>query len=106
MVLILFQLDLDYLDVQAPNFFQRDIFVESTGKRHLLFYTERQLELLAKAKIWYMDGTFRVVNQPWVQMFSVHAFVKSAHHMKQIPLMFCLMSGKSKDDYYQVNIFT
>jgi len=56
-----------------------------------------------------MDGTFRVVNKPWEQLFSIHAFVKSGDKIKQIPLVFAIMSGKSTDDYYEVchtkNIF-
>ena len=57
---------LDYLDEKAPDFFQKDVVVGDN--RHLIFYTERQLQLLAKAKTWYMDGTFKIVNHPWQQM--------------------------------------
>jgi len=53
-----------------------------------------------------MDGTIKVVNQPWQQLFSIHAFVRSGDAMKQIPLVFCFMSGKSKDDYYAVSTVT
>ncbi|XP_062580148.1 uncharacterized protein LOC134242130 [Saccostrea cucullata] len=49
-----------------------------------------------------MDGTFRCVNNPWKQLFSIHGFVKSGSHIKQIPLVFVIMSGKRKEDYYQV----
>jgi hypothetical protein len=51
------------------------------------------MELLGKAKIWYMDGTFRVVKDPFQQLFSIHAFVRSGDNMKQIPLVFVIMSG-------------
>ncbi|CAG2211533.1 unnamed protein product [Mytilus edulis] len=95
-----FELDLDYLDQKAPDFYQKDVVVGNN--RHLIFYTDRQLQLLAKAKTWYMDGTFRIVNAPWMQMFSIHAFVRSGDSMKQVPLVFCFMSGKSQEDYYQV----
>jgi len=53
-----------------------------------------------------MDDTFKVVNHPWQQLFSIHAFVRSGDAMKQIPLVFCFMSGKSKDDYYAVSTVT
>ena len=63
------------------------------NRRHLLFCTDNQMELLGKAKIWYMDGTFRVVKDPFQQLFSIHAFVRSGDNMKQIPLVFVIMSG-------------
>jgi hypothetical protein len=84
-------------------FFKEDIVVGD--RRHLLFYTDNQLDLQGKAKIWYMDGTFRVVKDPFQQLFSINAFVQSGDNMKQIPLVFVIMSGKSTEDYYQVCIY-
>jgi hypothetical protein len=52
-----------------------------------------------------MDGTFRVVKDPFQQLFSTHAFVRSDDNMKQIPLVFVFMSGKSTEDYYRVYIY-
>ncbi|XP_055959012.1 uncharacterized protein LOC126830017 isoform X1 [Patella vulgata] len=49
-----------------------------------------------------MDATFRVINKPYSQLFSIHAFVKAGETTKQVPLVFCVMSGKSQDDYYKV----
>ncbi|XP_062579977.1 uncharacterized protein LOC134241973 [Saccostrea cucullata] len=57
------EIEHEFLDQQCPGFFRRDLDVGNN--RHLIFYTDRQMELLAKAKTWYMDGTFRVVNNPW-----------------------------------------
>ena len=93
---MLLQLDIDFIHNKAAGFLQR---------RHLILFSDRELELLACAKIWYMDGTFRVVNNPWQQLFSIHAFIKSGNSMKQIPLVFCVMSGKRKEDYYEVCYF-
>ena len=36
------------------------------------------LQLLAKAKVWYIDSTFKVVKEPLTQLLSIHFFVKSA----------------------------
>ncbi|XP_033759427.1 uncharacterized protein LOC117341641 [Pecten maximus] len=64
--------------------------------------SDRQIGLLEKTRTWYMDGTFRMVNEPWTQLFSMHGFVKSDDNMKQIHLAFCFMSGKREEDYYAV----
>ena len=61
-----------------------------TKQRHLMFAINRQLTLLARARTWYVDGTFHVVTQLW----SIHAFVRVDDEMKQVPLVFVLMSSR------------
>ena len=43
-------------------------------------WRSRQLELLAKAKTWYMymDGTFRVLNQPYIEACSCSPYMPSS----------------------------
>ena len=50
----------------------------------------------------YANATFCVVKAPFTQLFGMHAFVKSGSRVKQVPLAFCLMSGKRKVDYVAV----
>ncbi|XP_055959191.1 uncharacterized protein LOC126832014 isoform X1 [Patella vulgata] len=94
-------LDEDFIDHSAPGFYQKRVKVGE--RRHHIFCTDRQMQLLARAKTWYMDATFRVVNKPWSQLFSIHAFIKTGETTRQLPLVFCVMSGKSQDDYYKLN---
>ena len=54
------QLDIDFIHNKAPGFLQRDLIVGD--HRHLILFSDRQPELLACAKIWYMDDTFHSVS--------------------------------------------
>ena len=58
-----------------------------------------QLELLSKAKTWYIDGTFKLIRQPFTQLLTVNAFVRSGDAAKQVPFVYVLMSSCRKKDY-------
>ena len=100
-ILSFLQIDLDYIGSGIPETFYRED-VRHSDRRHLIFATDRQLELLSKVRTWYIDGTFKIVSKPFTQLLSIHGFVKSDGEMKQLPLVFALMSGKSKRDYKKV----
>ena len=53
--------------------------------------TDQQLRLLEKAKTCYIDGTFK-------QLLTINAFVRSEGCIKQVPLVFVVMSGRKKKD--------
>ena len=92
-----FEINTEYI---PENFLRGDIKVND--RRHLVFATNHMLNILSRAKIWYLDGTFKIVKAPFVQLFSIHAFVKSDSGIKQLPLVFVVMSGKRKKDYRKV----
>ena len=68
----------------------------------VIFCSERQLEVLSKTKTWYIDATFKLCRHPFSQLLTVNAFVKNHDHVKQVPLVFALMSGRKKGDYKAV----
>ena len=92
--IVQFQLAEDFL---PEGFVKSDIRVDD--QRHLIFATDGQLNLLADAKRWYLDGTFKVVKKPFVQLFSIQAFLREDEAMKQVPLVFILMSRRKTKRY-------
>ena len=92
-----FELNYDHL---PDNFVSADISVGD--RRHLVMYTEPQLKLMKRTKRWYIDATFKIVKAPFMQLLSVHGFVKHGENYKQVPLAYALMSGRKKNDYRAV----
>lgn len=64
----------------------------------MILTSEKQLEVLQKAKTWYMDATFKLCRRPFTQLLTLNAFIKNDDHVKQVPLVFAIMSGKKKRD--------
>jgi hypothetical protein len=44
-------------------------------QRHIICYTDKQVRLLATSRWWYMDGTFKIVKNPFIQLWTINAFI-------------------------------
>ena len=93
---LLFELDME----RVTNFIQADIRIRL--KRHLIFATSGQLQLLNQALYWYVDGTFNIVRRPFEQLWIIHALIASGSKYKQEPLLYALMSRRRISDYTSV----
>jgi hypothetical protein len=110
--------------VSSQDFLRADISV-SVGEnhhRHLIFPTKEQIDKLRTTERIYLDGrvqsvlywqnvnqsyislgTFKLVKKgPFKQLFSLHAFIRKDNLIKQVPLMFILMSRRTAKGYNKV----
>ena len=55
--------DFELLHEHIPTDFHHCADVQHSGMRHLVLANDEQLKLLSKAKMWYVDATFKVVKQ-------------------------------------------
>ncbi|XP_033103417.1 uncharacterized protein LOC117106173, partial [Anneissia japonica] len=92
-----FVLDHDHF---PPDFFKKDVHVDQ--QRHVVFASDQMLTLLHRARNWYLDATFKLVREPFMQLFSIHSFVKCNECIKQVPLTFAMMSSRRMEDYVAV----
>lgn len=94
--------DLDFELVKEclpPGFLQADLTVKE--RSHLIFARQEQLNTLARAKSWYVDGTFKLDRHPFKQLLTVNTFVRSGEYAKRVPLVFVLMTNKKEKDGYK-----
>ena len=72
-------------------------------EKDTIFATEEQLQVLWKAKSWYIDQTFQCCPRKFEQLFTISTFVSSEDRdAKQVPLVFVLMSSRKRKDYRKI----
>lgn len=93
------------INIQIPTemmFVDDELFVlheeNFNEKKNIILSTKSSLQILSLSECWVMDGTFYVVPEIFTQLFTIHGKVG----MEIIPLVFCLMSSKNKESYYQL----
>ncbi|CAH1239166.1 Hypp5743 [Branchiostoma lanceolatum] len=94
-------MDFEFDESFIPDSFYRGEVTVGTS-RHFVFASDDQLAKLSDMVKWYVDGTFKVVKEPFKQLFGFHGFLKSGKKMKQVPLVLVLMSSQRGPDYEEI----
>ena len=66
-------IDLEFilnLDAIPDDFLISDIIIE--GNRHLIFGLSKIIDNFKDTTTFYIDGTFRIVNKPFYQLYTLH----------------------------------
>ncbi|XP_018497477.1 uncharacterized protein LOC108864276 [Galendromus occidentalis] len=72
------------------------LLIDDGGEDRILgFSTREMIFALCEAETVFMDGTFRVVPELFLQLYSLHAFYRG----QMVPLAFFLLPDKRKDTY-------
>ena len=64
----------------------------------VIFSTEENIRRLSTKSHWCADGTFKSVPKIYTQIFTIHGFEGD----KLTPLVYCLLSSKTRAIYSQV----
>ena len=65
----------------------------------IVFTTASALDHLAASTHWIMDGTFKSSPSIFTQIYTIHGFIGSPEAGRSFPLVFSLLSRKSKSLY-------
>jgi hypothetical protein len=83
--------------------FNEELFLvknlEIGSERILLFTTKANIQHLSLSPFWIMNGTFKTVPRIFYQLYTIHAPVGAEENSRILPLVYALMSGKSKELY-------
>jgi hypothetical protein len=82
---------------RSENFLLWDSGDQDTN-RMFMFGTAANLQLLEQYPHWFMDGTFKVAPEIFLQVFTIHALIDN----RSIPLIYVLMGTKTQADYERV----
>ena len=55
--------------------------------------------LLSSAKLWFVNGTFKVITKRFIQTWNIHAFVKHTGQTNQMPLLNLVTMRNPRQSY-------
>ena len=58
----------------SDNFYR---MVTTAGEKHVVLMSDYMIEKLAECKVWYIDGTFRIINKPFSQLLGIDGFISN-----------------------------
>ena len=70
----------------------------SETPRVIVFATEENVKELARAKTWFLDGTFKTAPNIFLQLLTIHGIVRD----HPFPLVYALLPNKTTDSYSAV----
>ena len=82
------------------NFIAADVIVGRA--RHVIMTTPDLKKLLQSTRNWAADATFKAVQKPFAQLWTIRTFIVQDGCVKQVILCAVLMSRRSKKDYKAV----
>ncbi len=72
---------------------------EQEDARMMFFATETMLRHLASANTLFVDGTFGIIRDPFMQLFGIYSCIRKGNNIKLIPVLFVPMSRRREVDY-------
>eukprot|EP00116_Pleurobrachia_bachei_P004080 sb/3464342/ len=87
------------VDTEGNRFLLQDTVTSRSGKRVLVFATDRSLEHLTDSPS-FLDGTFQTAPQGFEQVFIVRVRIGRNGVYDHIPVAYCLLEDKKKESYY------
>lgn len=94
-------------DIQIPNSLKQtlrheDFLLWDTGaddsKRILMFGTSSNFDILQEHVHWFIDGTFKVAPNIFLQVFTIHALIDAS----AVPLVYVLVPDKCEESYIKI----
>ena len=94
---VFFDIHMEYLPLA---FFKGEVLLNDA--RHLIFFTDEQLFYLCRQKMWFIDGTFKVVSHPFMQLLSINVHIVYNGKRTLVPGAYIFMTRRRKMDYVAV----
>ncbi|CAG8462550.1 11507_t:CDS:2 [Dentiscutata heterogama] len=94
--------DIDIPDSLSSTSSREDFLVKDSvieDERILLFTTKANIQHLSRSSYWMMDSTFKTILTIFRQLYTIHAPIKVGKDSRVLPLVYALMTKKSKELY-------